>query len=461
MKTKSRITKVFFISLGCDKNLVDSEYMTGLLLSEGFTVTDTEADADIVVINSCCFINDAKEESIEAVIDAGKLKEEGRVRFIVLAGCLAERYSEEIKKEMPEVDAVIGTTAFDRIVPVLKSLIEKEDSGDGGLLIEKKDIDALTCPDTTRSISTGGHYEYLKIAEGCDKNCTYCIIPSVRGKYRSVPMEKLLKEAEYLAESGVKELILIAQETTVYGKDIYGKKSLPELLRRLSGIGGIEWIRLLYCYPEEIDDELISCMKELPKVCDYLDLPIQHCSDRILKRMGRRTSKEDIVSLIGKLRTEIPDITLRTTIITGFPGETEEEHKEILDFIRELRFDRLGVFTYSQEEGTAAAAFPDQTDEKTKEKRRDEIMSLQQKISLSKQEAWKDRSLKCFIEGRIPEDRVYVGRSFRDAPNVDGMVFIDEDAVEGGLMSGDFVNVRIKDFSEYDLYGEIINESAE
>ena len=446
--------KIFFVSLGCDKNLVDSEQMTGLLLENGFSLTDNEEEAEIVVINSCCFIGDAKEESIEAVIEAGRLKEEGRVKYIVLTGCLAERYSEEILTELPEVDAVIGTAAFDNIVPVIRRLTEGED---GKRIVEKRDINVLTNPEVSRSISTGGHYEYLKIAEGCDRNCSYCIIPKIRGHYRSVPMERLLDDAGELVSKGVRELILVAQETTLYGQDLYGKKMLPELLRRLSAIEGLKWIRLLYCYPEEIDGELISAVKELPKVCRYLDIPVQHSSDRILKLMGRRTSGREIEELIAVLRKEIPDISIRTTLITGFPGETEDEHRELLDFIKRMRFDHLGVFEYSPEEGTKAAVMPDQIPDEVKIRRYNELMSLQQEISISVQKELTGSELECIIEGRIPEDRVYVARGHRDAPNVDGMVFIDEEGAGPFLMTGDFVRVKITGSSEYDLYGEVID----
>ncbi len=444
--------KIFFVSLGCDKNLVDSEQMTGLLLEKGFSLTDNEEEADIVVINSCCFIGDAKEESIEAVIEAGRLKEEGRVKYIVLTGCLAERYSDEILTELPEVDAVIGTAAFDSIVPVIEKL-EKKTNGER--IVEKKDINVLTNPEVSRSISTGGHYEYLKIAEGCDRNCSYCIIPKIRGHYRSVPLERLIRDAGELVSKGVRELILVAQETTLYGQDLYGKKMLPELLRKLSSIEGLRWIRLLYCYPEEIDKELISAIKELPKVCHYLDIPIQHYSDRILKSMGRRTRGSEIEELINNFRKEIPDIAIRTTLITGFPGETEDEHREVLDFVKRMAFDRLGVFEYSPEEGTKAAAMPDQIADEIKKRRRDELMGLQQEISLSVHKGLTGAELECIIEGRIPEDKVYVARSYRDAPNVDGMVFIDEEGAGPGLLTGDFVRVKVTGASEYDLFGEI------
>ena len=439
--------KILFISLGCDKNLVDSEQMIALLGERGYEFTDSDDDADIIVINSCAFIKDAKEESIQTIIDAGELKKNGNVKCIVVAGCLAERYTESIKEELPEVDAIVGTTAFDRIVEVVDEVLEKK-----GVVEAKESIDKLTYVAGKRSITTAGNFEYLKIAEGCNKRCTYCAIPYIRGHYRSVPMEELVSDAKALADKGVKELILVAQETTVYGIDLYGKKSLPELLRRLCAIEGLEWIRILYCYPEEIDDELIEVMKEQPKICNYLDLPIQHASDRILKAMGRRTSKKELVDIVGKLRKEIPDITLRTTLISGFPGETDEEHAELMDFVRDMRFDRLGCFTYSPEEDTPAADFDGQLEEDVKEKRRDEIMTLQQEIAFEKSEEMVGRTLDVMIEGRIPEDHVYVGRTYRDAPGVDGMIFIDEEGI-GELMTGDFVRAEVTEASEYDLIG--------
>ena len=439
--------KILFISLGCDKNLVDSEQMIALLGEHGYEFTDSDDDADIIVINSCAFIKDAKEESIQTIIDAGELKKNGNVKCIVVAGCLAERYTESIKEELPEVDAIVGTTAFDRIVEVVDEVLEKK-----GVVEAKESIDKLTYVAGKRSITTAGNFEYLKIAEGCNKRCTYCAIPYIRGHYRSVPMEELVSDAKALADKGVKELILVAQETTVYGIDLYGKKSLPELLRRLCEIEGLEWIRILYCYPEEIDDELIEVMKEQPKICNYLDLPIQHASDRILKAMGRRTSKKELVDIVGKLRKEIPDITLRTTLISGFPGETDEEHAELMDFVRDMRFDRLGCFTYSPEEDTPAADFDGQLEEDVKEKRRDEIMTLQQEIAFEKSEEMVGRTLDVMIEGRIPEDHVYVGRTYRDAPGVDGMIFIDEEGI-GELMTGDFVRAEVTEASEYDLIG--------
>ena len=439
--------KILFISLGCDKNLVDSEQMIALLGERGYEFTDNDDDADIVVINSCAFIKDAKEESIQTIIDAGELKRTGNAKCIVVAGCLAERYSESIKEELPEVDAIVGTTAFDKIVDVVEQVLEKK-----GVVEAKESIDKLTYVAGKRTITTAGNYEYLKIAEGCNKRCTYCAIPYIRGHYRSVPMEQLVSDARQLAERGVKELILVAQETTVYGIDLYGKKSLPELLRKLCEIDGLEWIRILYCYPEEIDDELIAVIKEQPKICNYLDLPIQHASDRILKAMGRRTSKSELVDIVSKLRREIPDITLRTTLISGFPGETDEEHAELVEFVKDMRFDRLGCFTYSPEEDTPAAEFDGQVEEAVKEERRDEIMTIQQEIAFEKSEEMVGKTLDVMIEGRIPEDHVYVGRTYRDAPGVDGMIFLDETGM-GELMTGDYVRALVTESSEYDLIG--------
>ncbi|MDE5598705.1 MAG: 30S ribosomal protein S12 methylthiotransferase RimO, partial [Lachnospiraceae bacterium] len=360
--------KILFISLGCDKNLVDSERMLGLLAGRGYEFTDDETQADIVVINTCCFINDAKQESIDTILEIAELRKNGALQALVVTGCLAQRYREEIQKEIPEVDMIIGVAAIDEIAQALDEFF------DGKRENHYRNLNAQPWADTKRIVTTGGHFAYLKIAEGCDKHCTYCIIPKVRGSYRSIPMESLIEEAEALAEEGVKELILVAQETTVYGVDLYGKKTLSELLRRLCRIEGLHWIRILYCYPEEIDDELIQVIKEEPKICHYLDLPIQHGCDNILKRMGRRTNRQELTEIIEKLRNEIPDICIRTTLITGFPGETEEEHEELMDFTAQMQFDRLGVFTYSQEEDTPAASMPEQIDEEIKEERCKQIM---------------------------------------------------------------------------------------
>ena len=438
---------ILFISLGCDKNLVDSEVMLGLLDSRGYQIVDDETIADVIVVNTCCFIHDAKEESIQTILEMAEYKKTGRLKALVVTGCLAQRYQQEIIDEIPEVDAVLGTASYDKIAEAIDEAL----GGHTEMYLE--DIDRLPQVSSKRLVTTGGHYAYLKIAEGCDKHCTYCIIPKVRGNYRSVPMEQLLKEAKELAEGGVKELILVAQETTVYGQDIYGEKSLHRLLRKLCEIDGIQWIRLLYCYPEEIDANLIQVMKEEPKICHYLDLPIQHASDAILKKMGRRTSKAQLVDTIRTLREEIPDITLRTTLITGFPGETEEQHQELVEFVDEMEFDRLGVFTYSPEENTPAAEMPDQIPEEVKEDRQAELMELQQEIAFDLAEDMIDREVLVMIEGKVADENAYVGRTYRDAPNVDGLIFINTDEE---LMSGDFAKVKVTGAMEYDLIGELM-----
>lgn len=438
---------ILFISLGCDKNLVDSEVMLGLLDAKGYQIVDDETMADVIVVNTCCFIHDAKEESIQTILDMARYKTEGRLKALIVTGCLAQRYQEEIQKEIPEVDAVLGTTSYDKIVDAVEGALV----GNGHM--ELADVNALPLPDSHRMVTTGGHYAYLKIAEGCDKHCTYCIIPKIRGNYRSVPMDRLVKEAEELAEQGVKELILVAQETTLYGRDLYGEKSLHVLLRRLCEVKGIRWIRILYCYPEEIDENLIRVMKEEPKICHYLDLPIQHANDEILKRMGRRTSKKQLIDIIEKLRQEIPDITLRTTLITGFPGETKEQHEEVMEFVDEMEFDRLGVFTYSLEEDTPAASMPDQIPEEVKVDRQAEIMELQQDIVFDQAEDMIGREVLVMIEGKVADENAYVGRTYKDAPNVDGLIFINTDEE---LMTGDFAKVKVTGALEYDLIGELM-----
>ena len=439
--------KILFISLGCDKNLVDTEVMLGMLASRGYEMTNDEQEADIIVINTCCFIHDAKEESIQNILDMAEYKKNGSAKALIVTGCMAERYRQEILDEIPEVDEVLGTTAYDRILDAVDAALAGQHE------VMTADLDALPLPETKRLVTTGGHFAYLKIAEGCDKHCTYCIIPKIRGNFRSVPMERLLKEAQDLAEQGVKELILVAQETTLYGKDLYGEKSLPKLLRELCKISGIRWIRILYCYPEEITDELIQVMKEEPKICHYLDLPIQHANDNILKRMGRRTSKQELIDIVQKLRKEIPDICLRTTLITGFPGETQEQHEEVMEFIDTLEFDRLGAFTYSPEEDTPAATFEDQIDEAVKEDRQADIMELQQEIAFDKAEEMIGREVLVMIEGKVADENAYVGRTYRDAPNVDGLIFINTD-VE--LISGDFAKVKVTGALDYDLIGELM-----
>ena len=439
--------KLLFISLGCDKNRVDSEKMLGILAGGGWELTDDEHEADVIIVNTCSFIADAKEESIETLIRMGEMKTEGRCRLLVACGCLPERYRDEFFAELPEVDCMVGTTAWDTIADVINSSLNTGDRAESFA-----DIDALPACREPRVLSTGGHYAYLKIAEGCGKNCTYCAIPLLRGSYRSVPEEDLLKEAEALAEEGVRELILVAQETTLYGTDIYGEKRLPELLHELALIDGIHWIRLLYCYPEEIDERLIQTIKSEEKVCNYIDMPIQHVSDRILRRMGRAATGGSIRRLVDRLRQEIPDIAIRTTLLTGFPGETEEEFEELCDFIKEERFDRLGVFAYSQEEGTPAARMEGQLPDEIKNARRDRLLEIQSEVSLERGRRMMGRTLEVFVEGTIPDEGSAVGRSYRDAPDVDGYVFFPSSDV----WSGQFVNVGITGASEYDLTGDMI-----
>lgn len=444
--------KILFISLGCDKNLADSEEMLGLLTAGGHEITDDETQADAIVINTCCFIKDAKEESVETILEMAEYKKTGSCHALIVTGCMAQRYQKEIIQEVPEVDAVLGTTSYGDIVKALEEAVA------GNHFEEFRDIDYLPDTGSKRVLTTGGHFGYLKIAEGCDKHCTYCIIPKLRGRFRSVPMERLVAQAEDMAEQGVKELILVAQETTVYGKDLYGKKSLHILLKKLCEIKGIRWIRVLYCYPEEIYDELIETIRDEKKICHYLDIPIQHASDRILKRMGRRTSKQELIDIVGKLRKEIPDIVLRTTLITGFPGETEEDHEELKEFVDEMEFDRLGVFTYSPEENTPAAEMADQIPEEVKEERRDELMELQQEISYDKGQDRIGQELLVMIEGKVADESAYIGRTYGDAPKVDGYIFVQTGEL---LMTGDFAKVRVTGALEYDLIGVLSDEYTE
>ncbi|MFU0828756.1 MAG: Ribosomal protein S12 methylthiotransferase RimO [Lachnoclostridium sp.] len=457
---------ILFVSLGCDKNLVDSEVMLGLIKDKGYQITNVEPEADVIVINTCCFIDDAKEESINTILEMAEYKKMGRLKGLIVTGCMAQRYKEEILNEMDEVDAILGTSSYNEIVNVIEDVLKGKKS------VFVKDPDETQDVNTSRINTTGGYYSYLKIAEGCDKHCTYCIIPKIRGNYRSVPMEKLINEAKELAAAGVKELILVAQETTLYGKDLYGEKRLPELLKELCKIDGLEWIRILYAYPEEITDELIHVIKSEDKICNYIDMPIQHASDAVLKRMGRRTNKEELKTIINKLRANIPDICIRTTLITGFPGETDEEHDELKEFVREMKFDRLGVFTYSKEEDTPAAKMKNQIRKHIKKRRQAEIMELQQKIAFEHAREMIGKKLRVIIEGRLPEENVaeqvpesndglasgayniYIGRTYMDAPNVDGYIFVQ---AQEELMSGDFVDVMVTDAKEYDLIGRIIN----
>ena len=439
---------IYFVSLGCDKNLVDSEMMITSLRKNGFVLTDDIEEADVIVVNTCCFIGDAKEESINTLIEMGGYKD-GRCKLLVAAGCLAQRYHNEIKEDIPEVDLIVGTMGYEDLSDKINEALEET-----GVLESLKDIDYLPTPLTDRDSMSGGYYAYLKIAEGCDKCCTYCVIPKVRGHYRSVPMDNLIAQAKHLVNNGAKELILVAQETTLYGKDIYGEKSLPKLLDELSKIDELKWIRILYCYPEEITDELIDAIKRNPKVCNYLDMPIQHGADDVLRRMGRWTNREQIENTVSKLRKEIPDIVLRTTLITGFPGETEEDFEQLKEFVEKMQFDRLGVFTYSREEDTPAAEMDEQIEEEIKASRRDEIMQIQQDIAFDKSNSRVGEIYEVMIEGKLPDEGVYIARTYMDAPDVDGYVFIQSDY---NLDSGDFVKVEITRSDEYDLIGEIID----
>ena len=443
---------IFFVSLGCDKNLVDSEEMLGALTSGGYRITDDESKADVIIVNTCCFIHDAKEESIQTILEMASYKEQGNCKALIVTGCLAQRYKEEITQEIPEVDAVLGTNSQKSILEAVSKALE------GKVTHIFTPLEGIPDLPGKRMMTTGGYYEYLKIAEGCDKHCTYCIIPSIRGSYRSVPMEKLISQAEELAEQGVKELILVAQETTLYGKDLYGEKSLHLLLKKLCQIPGIHWIRILYCYPEEIYPELIDTIRTEKKICHYLDLPIQHASDRILKKMGRRTTKQQLKDIVGELRKNIPDIMLRTTLITGFPGETADDHEELMEFVNEMEFERLGVFTYSPEENTPAALMKNQIEEEVKENRKEELMELQQEISLDNGEKLIGKTLTVMVEGKVADENAYVGRTYGDAPGIDGYIFINTGEL---LMSGDFVRVKVTGALEYDLIGEIEDEYTE
>ena len=450
--------KLFCVSLGCDKNLVDTEKMLGVAGGLGVSFTDDETEADAILINTCCFIGDAKEESVNTILEMARYKEEGKCRALIVAGCLAQRYKQEIIDEIPEVDAILGTTSYEEIGNVLTRLFGEEKEKKEEHISCFHDLKELPETAKKRVMTTGGHYAFLKIAEGCDKRCSYCIIPYLRGPYRSVPMEQLLAEARELADNGVRELILVAQETTLYGKDLYGEKTLPKLLHELAQIPGIYWIRIQYCYPEEITDELIQTIKSEEKVCHYLDIPIQHASDRILRRMGRRTHKAELKERISTLRREIPDIALRTTFICGFPGETQEDHEELMEFVDEMEFERVGVFTYSAEEDTPAYSYPDQIPEEVKEERRADVMELQQEIAFEHCENMVGKVLDVMIEGKVADEPAYVGRTYMDAPNVDGLIFVNADEM---LMSGDFVRVKVTGANEYDLIGEVYHESAE
>lgn len=441
--------KLFFISLGCDKNLVDSEVMLGLLKEQHYQIVDEEREAEVIVINTCCFIHDAKEESIETILECAQYKQTGKLKLLVVTGCLAQRYKEEILHEIPEVDVILGSSSYDEIVSAISQALE------GEKVILDKGIDYLSKRTGRRMVSTGNYTAYLKLAEGCDKHCTYCIIPKLRGRYRSIPMEDVVANAKELVANGAVELNLVAQEITVYGMDLYGEKRLPQLLKELAAIPELRWIRLLYCYPEEITEELMEVMASEPKICHYIDMPVQHSEDSVLKRMGRKTSKQELVTVIKKLRRRMPDIAIRTTLITGFPGETQEDYEQLYRFVNEMEFDRLGVFPYSQEEDTPAADMPDQLEEAVKERRREELMELQQAISYEHGEAMVGKTIEVLIEGYIYQEDVYIGRCYKDAPQVDGNVFVSSPEE---IISGSFIKVKITGFKEYDLIGERVYE---
>lgn len=449
---------ILMVSLGCDKNLCDSEAMLGLLAKHNYNITNDEQEADAIIVNTCSFIKDAMEESVNTVLEMAKLKQQN-LKYLIVTGCMAQRFKDEIFDEIPEIDACLGTSSFDKILDVIEELKARDGIEDAEEISVYDDIDRLaTITESNKVITSGTFMGYLKIAEGCDKFCTYCVIPHIRGHYRSVPMEQLLKETEYMASQGIEELVLVAQETTCYGKDLYGEKRLHVLVRELAKIDGIKWIRLMYCYPEEIYDELIDCFKEEPKLLHYIDMPMQHSEDAILKRMGRRTDRASIETVIGKLREAAPDIAIRTSLIAGFPGETQEDHEALMAFLDEQELDRVGVFTYSREDGTPAAIFENQIDEETAEQWRNEIMELQQEISLDKNETFVGKIMQVIIEGYSSDDDVYVGRTYRDAPGVDGLVFVNCDYE---LMSGQIVDVRINEVGPYDMIGGIVDESAE
>lgn len=451
--------KVAFTSLGCDKNRVDSEVMLGILQKNGYTAVADEAEADIIVVNSCCFIKDALEESIETILEMAQYKdpEVGNCKGLIVAGCLGQRFEKEFFDELPEVDAIVGTTAYESIAEVADEILAGKEQVKQ---LESIDLAMQDENGKLRVLSTAPYFAYLKISEGCDNHCTYCVIPKMRGKHRSRKMESLIEEATMLAQQGVKEIVIVAQDTSIYGRDLYGKPMLHELLKQLNAIEGIAWIRLLYCYPETLTEETIEAMAACEKVCHYIDMPIQHGNDAVLKRMGRKSSQAMIREKVAKLRAAMPDIAIRTTLIVGFPGESEEEFADLMQFVQEMRFERLGVFSYSREEGTAAARMENQIDDERKEERRDIIMDLQKSIAASLCEAEVGKEMEVLIEGKLPEEAIFCGRTRRDAPDIDGLVFVSS---EEELYSGDFVTVRIREAGDYDLMGDVVygNESAE
>ena len=447
---------IHFISLGCDKNLVDSEVMLGIIHGEGYTLTADESAADVIVVNTCGFIADANAEGIETILRMAAYKTEGRCKALVVTGCMAQRYKETLTDEMPEIDAVVGVSDFEAIGDVIR----KAASGERVRLISDNNRPLSEQYGEKRLLSAPAAYAYLKIAEGCDNCCTYCTIPAIRGKYRSRSMESIVAEAKNLAAQGVKELIVVAQDTALYGMDLYGENRLHALLAALSAIEGIVWIRLLYAYPEHLTDETIAEMASNPKICRYLDMPIQHTDDGVLTRMGRKSNFKQLLGLIEKLRGLMPDISLRTTLIVGFPGETDEAFQNLLDAIKQIKFDKLGVFEYSKEDGTAAATMKNQVPLRVKKRRKAAVMALQQSISDHIGQSQIGRTFAVVVEGKLPEEGVYCGRSMRDCPDVDGLVFFEYHG-QGDLMTGDFVDVTITHCSNYDLVGEMRHEFAE
>ena len=444
--------RIAFTSLGCDKNRVDSEVMLGILQNNGYTAVADEAEADIIVVNTCCFIKDALEESIETILEMAQYKdpEVGNCKGLIVAGCLGQRFEAEFFDELPEVDAIVGTTAYEAIAEVADEILSGKERVKH---LESIDLAMQDENGKLRVLSTEPYFAYLKISEGCDNFCTYCVIPKLRGRHRSRTMESLVEEATILAQQGVKELVIVAQDTSIYGRDLYGQPMLHELLKQLNAVEGIEWIRLLYAYPETLTDETIEAMASCEKVCHYIDMPIQHGNDAVLKRMGRKSSQAMIKEKVAKLRAAMPDIAIRTTLIVGFPGESEEEFEDLMHFVQEMKFDRLGVFSYSQEEGTAAARMENQIDDELKEERRDIIMDIQKNIAASLCEAEVGKVMEVLIEGKLPEERIFCGRTRRDAPDIDGLVFVSS---EEELYSGDFVTVKIREAGDYDLMGDVV-----
>ncbi len=442
--------KIGLVSLGCPKNLVDSELMLGLLQSGGYEIVNESEDADIIIVNTCGFIESAKQESINTILEMAALKE-NKCELLIVTGCMAERYRQMILDEIPEVDAVVGTGSYGEIAAVI------EEAYRGERVSRYGDLNGTAYLEGDRVVSTGKGYAYLKIAEGCDNKCTYCIIPSLRGPFRSRSIESVVREAELLASSGIKELILAAQDTTRYGIDIYGKKTLVELLRQLSRIGGIEWIRLLYCYPEEIDNDLISEIASNDKVCKYIDIPIQHASDNVLRRMGRRGTGAQVCGLLETLRSKVPGLVIRTTFIVGFPGETENDFNSLMEFVEKYKFDRLGAFMYSKEEGTPAYRMPDQIPSRVKRSRHNRLMKLQRRISSAANAERIGRTYKVLVEGVAEDGIFYYGRSYQEAPGIDGLIYFT--SIEP-LQLNSFVEVKILDSDEYDLTGEVLYESS-